>query len=59
MVLRPKVVSHWNAGPPFVPHARNKNGDRAASWSYNFGQSFIWLARPRFNAMLETYYVNT
>lgn len=58
VVLLPKLVSHWNAGTTFVPHARNDNGDRAATWSYNAGQSFIWLARPRFNVLLETYYVN-
>jgi hypothetical protein len=59
LVLLPKLVSHWNAGTTFVPHARNDRGDRAAIWSYNAGQSFIWLARPRFNVMLETYYVNS
>lgn len=58
LVLLPKLVSHWNAGATFVPHARNDNGDRAATWSYNAGQSFIWLANPRFNVMLETYYLN-
>jgi len=59
VVLLPKLVSHWNAGATFVPHARNDRGDYAATWSYNAGQSFIWLARPRFNVMLETYYANT
>jgi len=29
-------------------------GDRAFSTGYNLGQSFIWLANPRFNVMLET-----
>jgi hypothetical protein len=58
VVLHPKLVSHWNAGATFVPHARNVDGARAATWSYNAGQSFIWLAHPRFNVMLETYYLN-
>ena len=58
VVLLPKLVSHWNAGATYVPHARNASGDRAATCSYNAGQSFIWLARPRFNVMLETYYAN-
>lgn len=58
LVLHPKLVSHWNAGATFVPRAHNSNGDRAATWSYNAGQSFIWLAHPRFNVMLETYYLN-
>jgi hypothetical protein len=58
VVLLPNLVSHWNAGATFIPHARNSSGDGAASWTYNAGQSFIWLARPRFNVMLETYYAN-
>jgi hypothetical protein len=58
VVLLPKLVSHWNAGATLVPHARNDRGDRAATWSYNAGQSFIWLARPRFNVLIETYYAN-
>ena len=57
-VLHKKLVSHWNAGATWVPRARNNAGDRAAVWSYNVGQSFIWLVKPRFNIMLETYYVN-
>jgi hypothetical protein len=58
VVLLPKLVSHWNAGATLVPHARNDSGDRAVAWSYNAGQSFIWLARPRFNVLLEAYYAN-
>ena len=58
VVLHRKLVSHWNAGATYIPHARNSAGDRAATWSYNAGQSFIWLAHPRFNVMLETYYLN-
>ncbi|MBI3475513.1 MAG: transporter [Acidobacteria bacterium] len=58
VVLLPKLVSHWNAGTTYVPHARNSAGDRASVWSYNAGQSMIWLAHPRFNVMLETYFLN-
>jgi hypothetical protein len=54
IVLNPKLVSHWNAGATYFPHAHNASGDQAATAGYNFGQSFIWLARPRFNVMLET-----
>lgn len=56
LVVHPKIVTHWNAGSTFVPHARNTAGDRAAAWAYSGGQSVIWLARPRFNVMFETYY---
>ncbi len=53
-VVNKKLVTHWNAGATFVPHAQNSGGDRAFSTGYNLGQSFIWIVRPRFNPMLET-----
>lgn len=59
VVLTQKLVSHWNAGATFVPHARDISGDRAFTASYNLGQSFIWLAKPRLNFMLETVFANT
>lgn len=54
VVLNKKLVSHWNIGSTVVPHAKNATGDRATSVGYNLGQSFIWLANPRFNVLLET-----
>jgi hypothetical protein len=54
VVINPKVVTHWNAGATFIPNAQSSSGDHAFSAGYNFGQSFIWLAKPRFNLMLET-----
>jgi len=54
VVIKPKLVTHWNAGATLVPHAQDNLGNRAFSAGYNFGQSFIWLAKPRFNVMLET-----
>ena len=56
VVLSKKWVSHWNAGATFVPHAHDNVGNLAFSSSYNFGQSLVWLAKPRFNALLETVY---
>lgn len=53
-VISKHLVTHWNAGATFVPHARNDLGERAATNGYNLGQSIIWLAHPRFNVMLET-----
>jgi hypothetical protein len=52
--LHRKLVTHWNAGATIIPRARNEFGDRALATGYNLGQSFIWLAKPRFNVMLET-----
>jgi len=52
--LSKKFITHWNAGATIVPSARNEFGDRATASGWNLGQSTIWLARPRFNVMLET-----
>lgn len=58
VVLHPKLVSHWNAGTTYIPHARNIAAEQSSAWSYNAGQSLIWLAHPRFNVMFETYYLS-
>jgi hypothetical protein len=52
--LTHKLVSHWNVGTTIIPNARNQFGDRAGTFGYNLGQSFIWLPSARFNVMLET-----
>jgi hypothetical protein len=49
-----KLVTHWNVGATIIPNARNTVGDTGTTFGYNFGQSFVWLARPRFNVLLET-----
>lgn len=59
VVVNRKLVTHWNAGATFVPHAQDAQGNRAFSAGYNFGQSFIWLAHPRFNVMLETVFATS
>lgn len=52
-------VAHTNAGATFTPRGRNMTGERAATQDYFFGQSFVWLARPRFNVLLEALYEGT
>jgi hypothetical protein len=59
VVVNRSLVTHWNAGATFVPHAADAAGNRAATHGYNLGQSFIWLVRPRFNVMLETVWTGT
>jgi hypothetical protein len=59
VVLGRKLVSHWNAGATFFPHAQDASGDRAATAGYNFGQSFIWLTNARFNVLLETVFARS
>lgn len=56
VVVRPKLVTHFNAGATWVPRASDELGQRAALTGFNLGQSFVYLAKPRFNLMLETIY---
>ncbi|MEP6768245.1 MAG: transporter, partial [Acidobacteriota bacterium] len=53
-VLTPWLVAHWNAEVTWVRSARNERGDRAPETGWGFGQSFVWLARPDWNALVET-----
>lgn len=53
-VLHPRVVSHWNVGGTLTRNARDAAGNRANAAGYSLGQSFVFLAHPRFNALLET-----
>lgn len=48
-----KLVTHWNAGATFTPSAKNELDEKAFTAGYNLGTSFVWLAHPRFNPMLE------
>jgi hypothetical protein len=59
VVVNRALVTHWNAGATFVPHAQDPAGNRASTAGYNLGQSFIWLARPRVNFMLETVFASS
>jgi hypothetical protein len=55
IVLHKRLVSHWNVGSTFVPHAQNSDHVSASSVGYNFGQSLVLLVHPRLNLMLEGY----
>ncbi len=59
VVLNKKLVSHWNLGATYFPHAQDVSGDQASSAGYNLGQSFIWLVHARFNVMLETVFARS
>ncbi len=58
VLLGAQVVSHTNLGLTLTPHAKNVVGDKANLSTTNLGQSFIWLARPDFNVMLELAYTH-
>jgi hypothetical protein len=48
-----RLAAHWNGGVTHAPSARDAAGNRAATTSWNLGQSTIWLVTPTFNVMLE------
>lgn len=50
---RPWLALHANAGLTWTPRARNAAGDAAPTIGTNLGASAIWLARSRFNLLLE------
>ena len=54
IVLTSKLVTHWNAGTTIIPNGKNTVGETGTTFGYNFAQSFVWLAKPRFNVLLET-----
>lgn len=53
VALTKSLVTHWNLGATWTPGAKNAGGDKADITTWTLGQSFIWLARPDANAMLE------
>jgi hypothetical protein len=55
--LSPGLVAHSNAGATWVPSTRSPAGERADTRAYQLGQSLVWLARPRFNVMIEGLYL--
>jgi len=53
------LVTHWNAGATWVPHARNEANEGARTVGVNLGQSFVWLAKKRFNVLVETVWISS
>jgi len=49
-----KFVTHWNAGATLIPRAKDTDGEQAFVKGFNLGQSSVWLAKPRFNFLVET-----
>jgi hypothetical protein len=56
LVLSEKLIVHGNAGLTLTPRARDSDGNRATTHAWTFGGSFIWLAKPLFNVLLEALY---
>ena len=53
------VVTHWNVLMTHTFAARDAAGDRAATNAFGIGQSVVWLARPRFNVLVEALWTRT
>lgn len=53
-ILSPRFVAHWNVASTFFPNAEDTERHRARTFAFRAGQSVVFLARPRFNALLET-----
>jgi hypothetical protein len=59
IVVLPRLVAHTNAGATWIPSARDTSGHTATSWNYSAGQSLVWLAHQRFNALLEAQWTSS
>jgi hypothetical protein len=59
IVVLPRLVAHTNAGAAWIPSARDTSGHTATSWNYSAGQSLVWLAHQRFNALLEAQWTSS
>ncbi|ABF39360.1 conserved hypothetical protein [Candidatus Koribacter versatilis Ellin345] len=58
VVLTKNVVSHWDLGVSIIPHATDAAGDHGTLRPWYAAHSFVWLVKPRFNALVETAYFN-
>jgi len=54
-----RVVTHWNVGVTRSIRARNRDGQKASGTGYSLGQSFVFLAAPRVNLLVETLWTRT
>lgn len=54
VMLTKNLQSNTSVGASYTRRARNGEGERAAVKGFEVGQSFAWLARERFNLLVET-----
>ncbi len=59
VALSGSFVSHVNVGGTYVPSARASAGGHGDLTSFSIGQSFVWLAHPRVNLLVEALYTKT
>lgn len=48
-----RFMTNSNVGVSFTPRARNTEGNQAFVTNFEIGQSFVWFARPKLNALVE------
>jgi len=53
------IVTHWNAGVTLIPHAKDPLGEKADLTAYNLGQSTVFLIKPNFNFLVETFWTRS
>lgn len=53
IAINSRLMSHSNLGVTLTPHSKNKLGERAFTKNLEIGQSFVWLAHPKFNPLIE------
>jgi hypothetical protein len=58
LVISEHLVTHWNAGITLTPSAANNSVARTGHTDGYVGQSFVWLAKPRFNVLLESLWLS-
>lgn len=54
LILSKDFVYHWNFGYTVTPNAEDGSGAEETIDGFNYGASFVWLAAPTFNLLLET-----
>ena len=59
VVLSKWFVAHGNVGALWVPGAKDEQGDRAVLFVPYAGASVVFLAKPNWNALVETLWVRT
>lgn len=53
VMLAKRFASNSSFEATYTRSAKNKDGERASTVSYEVGQSFVWFAKPKLNFLVE------
>lgn len=53
IAINSRFMSHSNLGVRLTPNSKNILGEKAFTKDIEAGQSFVWLAHPKFNPLIE------